>query len=113
MPIVVPLSGMALGYGEFDRSRYRVAEDFGRKLLTSLPEGAHLSASGDNVLFPLMYLHWVEGLRPDIDLILQGVAEPERPPLRFDPRPALEVSSTNEAGTLWQVVTPDRTKKFP
>ncbi len=85
LPVALPLSGMVLGFSQFDRSRYRVAEDFGHKLLASLPEGAYLSASGDNVLFPLMYLHWVEGLRPDVKLILQGVVETERPPLSFDP----------------------------
>jgi len=84
-PLVVPLAGMVLGFSNFDRSRYFVAEDFGRKLLASLPEGAHLSASGDNVLFPLLYLHFVEGLRPDVSLNIQASAGPERVSLSFDP----------------------------
>ncbi len=84
-PLVVPIAWMVLRFPDFDRSRYRVAEDFGRKLLASLPEGAQLSASGDNVLFPLLYLHWVEGLRPDVSLILQASAGPERVSLSFDP----------------------------
>ncbi|MGH9391234.1 MAG: hypothetical protein ACRD1Z_16620, partial [Vicinamibacteria bacterium] len=84
-PLLIPMAWMVVRFPEFDRSRYWVAEDFGRKLLASLPEGAHLSASGDNVLFPLLYLHWVEGLRPDVGLIMQASAGPERVSLSFDP----------------------------
>lgn len=73
-----------LRYREFDRSRYRIAEDYSRMLLASLPPGAHLAASDDNILFVLIYLQLVEGVRPDVDLILQGVGG-ELPPLRFDP----------------------------
>lgn len=71
-------------FRDFDRSRYRIAEDYSRKLLASLPPGAHLAASDDNILFVLIYLQLVEGVRPDVDLILQGVGG-ELPPLRFDP----------------------------
>jgi len=60
-------------FRDFDRSRYRIA-----------PPGAHLAASDDNILFVLIYLQLVEGVRPDVDLILQGVGG-ELPPLRFDP----------------------------
>jgi hypothetical protein len=54
-------------------------------VLRSLPPGAHLIATDDNILFVLMYLHLVEGHRPDIDLILQGVGDADLPPLRFNP----------------------------
>ncbi len=74
------------GYPRFDRSRYRIAEDFSRRLLAELPPGSHLAASDDNILFVLIYLHLVEGLRPDVDLILQGVGGADLPPLRFDPQ---------------------------
>ena len=84
-PLVLPLAGLFLGVSDFDRRHYRVADDFGRKLLNSLPENAHLSASGDNVLFPLMYLHYVEVVRPDVHLIPQGVLDADRPPLSFRP----------------------------
>jgi tetratricopeptide (TPR) repeat protein len=72
-------------YPDFDRSRYRIAEDFASAVLESLPPGAHLIATDDNVLFVLIYLHLVEGRRPDLDLILQGVGKADLPPLRFDP----------------------------
>jgi tetratricopeptide (TPR) repeat protein len=73
-----------LRWHDFDRSRYRIAEDYSRALLAGLPPGAHLAASDDNILFVLTYLQLVEGVRPDVDLILQGVGG-ELPPLRFDP----------------------------
>jgi tetratricopeptide (TPR) repeat protein len=85
LPLALPLLMLVVGWSDFDRSRYRVAEDFSLTLLESIPPGAHLSASDDNILFVLMYLHLVEGLRPDINLILQGVGDAELPPLRFDP----------------------------
>ena len=75
---------LPLRFRDFDRSRYRIAEDFSRMLLGTLPPGAHLAASDDNILFVLIYLQLVESLRPDVDLILQGVGG-ELPPLRFDP----------------------------
>ena len=83
--LLVPLALLLTGYPRFDRSRYRVAEDFSRTLLQSLPPGAHLAASDDNILFVLIYLHLVEGVRPDVDLILQGVGDADLPTLRFDP----------------------------
>ncbi|MGH9465568.1 MAG: tetratricopeptide repeat protein, partial [Thermoanaerobaculia bacterium] len=46
---------------------------------------AHLAASDDNVLFVLIYLQMVEGLRPDVDLVLQGVGGADLQPLHFDP----------------------------
>src|SRR5262249_7517266 len=45
----------------------------------------HLSATDDNILFVLIYLHLVEKVRPDMDLILQGVGGADLPALRFDP----------------------------
>jgi hypothetical protein len=83
--LLVPAVALVIGWRDFDRSRYRIAEDFSRVLLKALPPGAHLAASDDNILFVLLYLHWVEGARPDVDLILEGVGGAELPPLRFDP----------------------------
>jgi len=83
--LALPLVMLARGFREQDRSQYRIAEDFSRTLLETLPPGAHLAASDDNILFVLMYLHLVEEVRPDVDLILQGVGGNSPPPLRFDP----------------------------
>jgi tetratricopeptide (TPR) repeat protein len=82
--LVAALALVPLRFRDFDRSRYRIADDYSRMLLATLPPGAHLAASDDNILFVLIYLQLVEGVRPDVDLILQGVGG-ELPPLRFDP----------------------------
>lgn len=74
------------GWREFDRSRYRIAEDFSLALLASLPANTHLVATDDNVLFPLVYLTMVEGRRPDVDLVLLGAGDAGPPPLRFHPQ---------------------------
>jgi hypothetical protein len=84
LAVVATVALVPLRFRDFDRSRYRIAEAYSRTLLASLPPGAHLAASDDNILFVLIYLQLVEGVRPDVDLILQGVGG-ELPPLRFDP----------------------------
>ncbi len=83
--LAVPGLLLILGWPRFDRGDYRVADDFSRQLLATLPPGAHLAASDDNILFVLIYLHLVEGLRPDVDLIMQGVGDADLGQLRFDP----------------------------
>jgi tetratricopeptide (TPR) repeat protein len=83
--LLIPLVLLVVGYPRFDRSEFRIAEDFSRTLLETLPPGAHLSASDDNILFVLIYLHLVEGVRPDIDLIMQGVGDADLPALHFNP----------------------------
>ncbi len=84
-PLVLPVLMLASGWQRFDRSRYRVADAFSRAVLQSLPPGASLIATDDNILFVLIYLTMVEGLRPDVHLILQGVGGADLPPLHFDP----------------------------
>jgi hypothetical protein len=84
LPLALPALGLMLGWRDFDRSRYRIADDFSRKLLAALPPGAHLYARDDNILFVLIYLQLVDGLRPDVDVILQDAGVDEAP-LRFDP----------------------------
>jgi tetratricopeptide (TPR) repeat protein len=85
LPLAVPALALVMNWSSFDRSRYRIAEDFSRTLLETLPPGAHLSATDDNILFVLIYLHFVERLRPDVDLILEGVGEADLSPLKFNP----------------------------
>ena len=83
--LALPIFGLATHWKAFDRSRYEIAEDYSRRLLAQLPPGAHLVASDDNILFVLLYLRHVEHLRPDIDLVAQGVGDLPRAPLHFDP----------------------------
>ncbi len=80
-PLVLAVSGWRAN----DRSRFAIGEDYSRTLLSTLPPGSHLIASDDNVLFILMYLNLGEGLRPDVDVILEGVGGAHLPPLSFNP----------------------------
>jgi 4-amino-4-deoxy-L-arabinose transferase-like glycosyltransferase len=45
------------------------ARNFGLDVLDSMPPGAGISALGDVVAFPLAYLKFVEGERPDVQLL--------------------------------------------
>ena len=83
--LLPPALLLAMGFRPFDRSRYRIAEDYSSILLRTLPPGSRLVASDDNILFVLMYLNLGEARRPDVDLILEGVGGAHLPPLRFDP----------------------------
>ena len=76
---------LVLGWPAADRSRYRIADAYSRAMLQSLPPGATLVATDDNVLFVLLYLTIVEQLRPDVHLVQQGVDAADLPPLRFNP----------------------------
>jgi tetratricopeptide (TPR) repeat protein len=84
-PLAIPVFLLVSGWSATDRSDFRIAEAFSSEVLRSLPPGAHLSASDDNILFALLYLHFVEGRRPDIDLVLSGVGDADLQALRFDP----------------------------
>jgi tetratricopeptide (TPR) repeat protein len=83
--LIPPLALAVSGWRQNDRSRYAIGEDYSRTLLSTLPPGSHLIASDDNILFILMYLNLGEGLRPDVDLILEGVGGANLPPLSFNP----------------------------
>jgi len=79
-PFFAPLLGVCTAVLAFaqnlkwcDRSDINFARDFNLKILERVEKGAKLFAEGDNCLFPLIYLHHVEGIRPDITLVLQGV----------------------------------------
>ncbi len=85
LALLPPLALGVTGWRDNDRSRYRIGEDYSRTLLSTLPPGSHLIASDDNILFILMYLNLGEGLRPDVDLILEGVGGANLPPLAFNP----------------------------
>ena len=84
-PLAIPAVLLVTGWRAADRSRYRIADAFSRAVLQSLPPGATLIATDDNILFVLIYLTMVEGVRPDVHLILQGVGAADLPPLRFNP----------------------------
>jgi hypothetical protein len=82
--LVLPLSLLLTGWRSYDRSRYEIADAYARTVLLAVPPGAHLAATDDNILFSLIYLTMVEGERPDIHLIMQGVGAADLSPLHFD-----------------------------
>jgi tetratricopeptide (TPR) repeat protein len=84
-PLAIPAVLLASGWRQFDRSRFYIADAFSRTVLQSLPPGASLIATDDNILFVLIYLTMVEGVRPDVNLIMEGVGKAQLPPLRFNP----------------------------
>ncbi len=85
LAILPPLALLASGWRSAHRSRYRIAEDYSRTLLATLPPGSQIIASDDNILFVLMYLSLGEGLRPDVNVILEGIEGARLPPLSFNP----------------------------
>ncbi len=83
--LLAPATLLGTGFASFDRSRYRIAEDYSTVILSTVPPGSRIIASDDNILFVLMYLNLGEGLRPDVDLILEGIGGANLAPLAFDP----------------------------
>jgi hypothetical protein len=81
---LLPLVLFLTRFRHRDLSRHRYAEEYSARVLRSLPPNAILIADDDNVLFPLMYLHHVLKLRPDVTLI-DGAAR-DAGPLIFNPR---------------------------
>jgi tetratricopeptide (TPR) repeat protein len=84
-PLAIPAFLVATNWRAADRSDYRIAQEFSTGVLQSLPPGASLIATDDNILFVLIYLTMAEGMRPDVHLILQGVGGAHLPPLHFNP----------------------------
>ncbi len=56
------------------RSGNRLARAIASSFLMDAPEGAIIVAGSDHVIFPLLYLHEVEGLRPDVVVLPWGFA---------------------------------------
>jgi hypothetical protein len=84
MAFLLPAGLLVARFRSHDLSRHRYADRYNRRILECLPEGATLIAQDDNVVFPLMYLKYAEGVRPDVKLLEQGVHQ--LGPLKFNPR---------------------------
>jgi hypothetical protein len=101
--VLLPALAVGMGYSRADRSSDTWAHDFAAYILDSVEPGALLLVEEDNVVFPLSYLHYVEGRRADVELVMQGInrldqmrIEPQRTATYFShPRalgmPALEL----------------------
>jgi hypothetical protein len=81
--MLAPALAMILGYGQADRSSDTWAHDFAARILDGVEPGAVLLVEEDNVVFPLSYLHYVEGRRLDVELVMQGINRLDQ--MRIDP----------------------------
>jgi hypothetical protein len=63
--VLPPLIG---NYKECDYSHYEIVHAHGKRLLNSVPLNAVLFPSSDHNTFPLLYLKFVEGMRPDVTI---------------------------------------------
>ena len=62
------LAALVSNFPDMDRSHSRLVDDYMRTVLTSLPENAVLFVQGDNETGPVGFLHYVEGVRPDVEV---------------------------------------------
>lgn len=63
---------------ECDLSYNDVVERFAMGVLDSIPQGSIVLTRGDLPGNTLRYLHYCQGLRPDVSLVDQEVRAPER-----------------------------------
>ncbi len=68
MAVALLISSLVL-HDSVRKNNYTYAEDYGRNVLSSLPENAVYVPVADHQTFPLLYLQAVEGLRPDVTLL--------------------------------------------
>ena len=79
LALVIPLYMLLQNLPVNDRSDDDFADRYGRMLLQGLEPEAVLFVVGDTTTAPLGYLHYIEGLRPDVLLInTQGLVYPSR-----------------------------------
>uniref|UniRef100_A0A672QU56 Transmembrane protein 260 n=1 Tax=Sinocyclocheilus grahami TaxID=75366 RepID=A0A672QU56_SINGR len=62
---------ISLNHGECDQSSNDVVDRFAREVVSSLPEGSLVLTRGDLPGNTLRYLHYCQGLRPDLSLVDQ------------------------------------------
>lgn len=66
-PLVVA-TVLLTNYPKLDRSGAAMVENYARTVLESLPRDAVLFVRGDNQVGPVGYLHYVAGVRPDVEV---------------------------------------------
>lgn len=69
--LIVPaalLAALMVNFPAMDRSHDHLVGDYMRTLLNSLPKHAVLFVQGDNETGPIGFLHYVDGVRPDVDV---------------------------------------------
>jgi hypothetical protein len=71
---LVPVVQLTANWRAHDASRRYFAEDFARNSLESLPQNAIYFTVGDNDTYPMMYLQNAEGVRPDVQIMNEGLS---------------------------------------
>ncbi|MDO9542128.1 MAG: hypothetical protein Q7J98_07380, partial [Kiritimatiellia bacterium] len=69
---ILPFLILTINWPINDRSRDTLARDFGMDLMAAAPAGAGLFFVHDEFLFPCLYLKVVEGIRPDLQIIVSS-----------------------------------------
>ncbi|XP_054056500.1 transmembrane protein 260 isoform X1 [Rissa tridactyla] len=118
MPWMEWLSALALvtsqiwaNYSACDQSNNYVVDKFARNLLSSMPTGAVILLRGDLPGNALRYLHYCEGMRPDITLVDQEMMTYEW----YLPKLAKHLPGVYFPGNRWnpvEGVLPDGTLAF-
>lgn len=62
------LAALMVNFPAMDRSDSHLVDDYLRTVLTTLPRDAVLFVQGDNETGPIGFLHYVEGVRPDVEV---------------------------------------------
>lgn len=67
--LIVPILLIKYNFPKTDLSKTHIGNNLAENILLSLPKNAVLFISGDNPTFTIWYVHYVLGVRPDIDII--------------------------------------------
>ena len=120
--VAVPGLLLAENYDDHDRSGRHLASDFALNMLESTAPGAILFTNGDNDTYPLWYLQYVEGVRPDVRVVnlsllntewyidqLRTQRSMEAPPVDIDPAAVQRIEgyfdcadSGDDGANCWQ-----------
>ncbi|MDP6778741.1 MAG: DUF2723 domain-containing protein [Candidatus Latescibacteria bacterium] len=67
--LFLPTGMLQLNYFSHNKSRDRIAHDYGHNILESCDPGAILFTNGDNDTYPLWFLQNVKGIRTDVQVV--------------------------------------------
>jgi len=68
IPAILIIMTISLNYRNNDQSRNRLSYIYGMNILNCLPENSILISTGDNANSTVQYLHYVEGVRKDLEI---------------------------------------------
>lgn len=68
--IMCPIVAAFIHYRKIDKSHYAYAKDMAVEMLSTASPGSIIFMEDDNIVFPCMYMQMVEGINPDIRLVI-------------------------------------------